>query len=671
MPPLAQATREIMWNVSGVWLFYALFVAALGVFAWDARRRIDFWRRGKRDDERLSDLPKRAALLLGELFAQRKVRQKPFPGLIHAGLFYSFLVLVVTTTVVALDHDLGLSLFRGYLYVALSVGAEIAGLFLLLGLGVALWRRHVRRPAALGTRPADSWAFVLLAAIIVTGYAVEALRIAVAGDPWQKLSFVGFALSPAFAGLTRTTGSDLHAWAWWIHALLVFGWIATIPSTKYAHLLTLPANAFFSKRKPAGELSRVDLDALMEADDFDEESFRIGLGSTKDLTWKQRLDGDACVECGRCDEACPALAAGQPLSPKKLIVNLRDLAHDADGGGAKEDAEEEIVGRAFDEEFVWLCLTCMACVRACPAFIPHVDTFVEIRRNEVGMKGRADADVSRTIRSMEVQGNPFGSQMARGAWVQSLGVRVLEEGQACDVLYWVGCLTTFDEQKRQIAENLIALLRRSGVDFALLGKAEVCCGDPARSCGAENVFQSTAKKQVDALSRRTFNKILVNCPHCYNTLKNEYPQFGGCYEVVHHSEYLRDLLRSGTLQAEGATGATTVYHDPCYLGRYQGIFDAPRDVIRTAAGASLTEMEKAREDSFCCGAGGGHFWMETKAGQRINTLRIQQARQAKADTVVTACPYCFHMLNDATKTMNLEKEIRVVDLVNCVVGQGS
>jgi Fe-S oxidoreductase len=669
MPPLSEATRQILWNVPHVWPLYAMLVAALTVLAWGVYEYIQFWRRGKRDDGRLADLVDRFFFMLGELFSQRKVRQKPFPGLIHVFLFYSFIVLVITTTVVALDYDFHTSLFRGYIYVALTVGSEIGGVLLLFALLVALWRRHVRRPPALGAPLSDTWAFLLLALVVLTGFVVEGLRIAVAGDPWAKLSFVGLAFSLPFGGLAHGTGATLHWGVWWLHAVLVFVWIGTIPYAKFFHLLTLPTNAFFAKRKPAGELARVDLDALVESEDFDEASFSIGVDTTRDLTWKQRLDGDACVECGRCDEACPPLAAGQPLSPKKLIVSMRDLTHACDAQRGEADGNVEIVGNAFDEDFVWYCLTCMACIQACPAFITHVDTFVEIRRNEVSMKGRADADVSRTVRSMEVQGNPFGSQITRGEWVKSLGVRVLEEGQACDVLYWVGCLTTFDEQKRQIAEDLIGVLRKCNVDFALLGKAEVCCGDPARVCGAESAFQSTAKTHVEALNRRTFNTLLVSCPHCYNTLRNEYRQFGGRYNVVHHSELLRELLRSGKLQAERRSNGTTVYHDPCYLGRYQGIFDAPRDVLRTASGAAVVEMERSREKSFCCGGGGGHFWMETKEGKRIDTLRIQQVKAMKADTVVTACPYCFHMLTDATKTMNLEKEIRVVDLVSHVVGR--
>jgi Fe-S oxidoreductase/nitrate reductase gamma subunit len=607
--------------------------------------------------------------MLKEVFFQSRVRRKRFPGLIHVFVFYSFLVLLVTTSVVSLDHDLGIALFRGHTYVFLTVAAEIAGLFVLLGAIVALWRRHVRRPPTLEATAADSWGFALLALIIITGFAVEGVRIGVTGDPWQGFSFVGRAISALASPLDANAGASLHSALWWTHAALVFLWIASIPYTRFMHILTLPTNAFLAKTKPAGELTRVDLDALVESDDFDEESFNIGIDTTSDLTWKQRLDGDACVACGRCDEVCPAFAAGQPLSPKKLILSMRDMLHTDRENEDAADGSREVVGNAFDADFVWYCLTCLACTQECPAFIAHVDTLLEIRRNEVSMKGKAGADVSRTIRSMEAQGNPFGSQITRGDWVKSLGVPVLDEGGSCDVLYWVGCLTTFDEDKRQIAEQLIEILENSGTDFALLGKAEVCCGDPARVCGAESLFQSTAKIQVEALNRRKFNTLLVSCPHCYNVLKNEYPQFGGSYDIVHHSEFLRDLLRSGALRPGEPRIGTTVYHDPCYLGRYQGIYEAPREVVRSGSDSPPVEMDGCRERSFCCGGGGGHFWMETKEGERIDTLRIQQVEDSNADTLVTGCPYCFHMLSDAIKTMNLEKRIRIVDLVSHVAGR--
>ncbi len=665
MEPISQATREIMWNISPAWLMYLLFLLALLVFGLGVWLRIRDWKSGRADPDRFSDFLKRSGTALKEVFFQPRVRASRFPAVFHSLIFYSFLVLVAVTAVVALDYDFGTSLFRGSLYSLLTVAAEAAGVLVLCGVLLALWRRGVRRPDTLETGFGDLWALLLLALVILTGFAVEGARIHAAGDPWQALSPVGLLFSRLLAGLRPDAGAPVHAVLWWLHAALVFFWIATLPYTKFVHLITLPANAFFSKRKPAGELDRVDLDALIESEDFDEDDFNIGVDTPGDFTWKQRLDLDACVSCGRCDEVCPAVAAGQVLSPRKFIASMKAQARMAGargGPGQKEDEAAGFVGNAFDPEFLWCCLTCMACTQSCPAFIPHVDTMIDIRRNEVGMKGRADADVSRVIRVMEAQGNPFGSQIRRTDWVKELGVPVLEKGGETDVLYWVGCLSTFDEEKQKIAVDVIKVLQSCGIDFALLGKAETCCGDPARVCGEENLFQTVARQQVEALNARRFRTLLTSCPHCMNVLGNEYPQFGGRYRVVHHSEFLMDLVRSGQLKPSAGANGTAVYHDPCYLGRYQKIFDPPRELIRSALGSGPVEMRDRREKSFCCGGGGGHFWMDTGDGERIDLLRADQVHETGADTLVTSCPFCLHMLSDALKARKLDGKVRIQDI---------
>jgi Fe-S oxidoreductase/nitrate reductase gamma subunit len=654
-----------MWNISNVWLLYVLFFISLVFFGFGIYRRIRFWKKGKSDNERFTDLSKRFWFAIKEVLFQNKARQSGYPGLFHSLIFYSFLVLFVTTGIIALDYEIGTSLFNGYIYVFFTVGAEIAGLLIFIGVLMALWRRFVQRPETLETAFADTWALLLLALIIITGFAVEGIRISVAGDKWQAVSTVGYMISFFFSGVEVDSGSALHAALWWTHSVLVFLWIATIPYTKFVHVLTMPANAFFSKMKPAGELNRVDLEALIEGDDFDEEDFNIGIDTTDDFTWKQRLDFDTCVSCGRCEEVCPAFIAKTPLSPKKFIAGMKDLVLKTEKKEGTSETGTEIVGNAFDAEYVWHCLTCMACTQACPAYIEHVDTLVDIRRNEVTMKGRAEADVTRIIKSMETQGNPFGSQIKRVDWVKGLDVPVLDVGDKCDVLYWIGCLTTFDEDKQKIALDLIHILKKCDIDFRVLGKAETCCGDPARICGDENLFQTTAKGQIEELNSRNFKTLLVSCPHCYNVLKNEYPQFGGRFNVVHHSEFLKNLLLIGKLtKLEKGGQGTSVYHDPCYLGRYQKIYDAPRQVINAASNSELVEMENAREMSRCCGGGGGHFWMDSKEGERIDIMRVQQAQRTKANTIVTSCPFCFHMLQDALKTVNLDKEIRIQDIAS-------
>ena len=668
MPPLSRATREILWNISHAWVLYLALLVALVVCGVGLHRRLRSWRQGRPDDERLADRGARLGFALKEVLLQVRVRRSRWPALFHSFFFYAFLVLVVTTGVIALDHDLGTSLFRGPVYAALTVAAEMAGVLILAGVLLAVWRRFVARALDLDRGAADAWPLVLLVLLVVTGFAVEGIRIGVAGDPWKGLAPVGALLAPLFSGLGPEAGRTVHALAWWAHALLAALWIATLPYTKFLHLFTLPANAFLAKRKPAGELSRVDLEALVAQEDFDEDDFRLGIGATDDLTWKQRLDLDACVGCGRCDAVCPAVLAGKPLSPRAFIASLKEAVEEVGAGGAAPQGSREIVGEAFEPDFIWHCLTCMACAQACPAFIDHVDTLVEIRRNEVSMRGRADADISRLLRAMEVQGNPFGSQIKRDAWARGLGLPVLGEGDACEVLYWVGCLTTFDEEKQTIAADLAALLRGCGVEVGLLGKAETCCGDPARVCGDENLFQATARAQIDALKSRSFRTLLVSCPHCYNVLENEYPQFGGTFRVVHHSEFLMELVRAGRLAPAGEGNGRTVYHDPCYLGRYQKVWEAPRELVRAWSGGRFGEMRSCRERSLCCGGGGGHFWMDPKGGERINTLRVREAREAGADTVATACPFCLHMLRDAAKAMNLDRDFQVRDIASLLGG---
>jgi len=664
MEPLSQATRPIMWNVSPAWLMYLLFLVSLLVFGWGVRRRLVSWKRGRPDAGRFTELAQRFGFMVREMLLQDRV-----PGIFHSLIFYPFLALLAVTAVVALDYDLGTSLFRGSFYVVLTVAAEAAGLLVLCGVSVALWRRLVRRPETLETGFRDLWPLLLLALIVLTGFMVEGLRIHTAGDRWSALSPVGLLLARLFSGVPAGSGPGLHAAAWWLHAGLVFFWIAVLPYSKFFHLLALPANTFLAKRKPAGELDRTDLDALIESEDFDEDAFTIGIDTPDDFTWKQRLDLDACVSCGRCDEACPALAAGRPLSPQRFIAGMKDLTRDADRRGNDPDpdpTDREIVGNAFDTGFIWQCLTCMACVRSCPAFIPHVDTLIDVRRNEIGMKGRADKDVSRVVRALEVQGNPFGSQIKRVEWVRSLGVPVLEAGQETDVLYWIGCLTTFDEEKQKIAADLMRVLKECGVDFGVLGKAETCCGDPARVCGSEHLFQTVAKTQVEELNSRRFRTLLTSCPHCLNALKNEYPHFGGRYRVVHHSEYLQELVRAGRLKPETREEGRTAYHDPCYLGRYQGVFDPPRRLIRDVRGERPVEMDNHRETSFCCGGGGGHFWMDSAEGGRVDVLRIRQVKETGAETLVTSCPFCLHMLQDALKAEKLDGQVRVRDIASLV-----
>ncbi len=660
MTDLSQATRPIMWNIAAAWLMYLLFVVALGVFAFGLHRRVQAWRAGREDGERLGDWWLRARLLLKELLFQTRVRGSKGPSIFHSLIFYSFIVLVAATAVVAFDYDFGTTLFTGWLYVALTVGADLGGLFILVGVGIALWRRLVSKPESLPTAGPDWIALALVGAMVLTGFLTEGLRIATLGDPWKWLSPVGALFALPFDGLDAPAGKGLHAGLWWSHTAIAMAWIALIPYSKFFHMVALPTNAFFQRLRPRGELRRVDIEEMMVADDFDEESFLIGIEKPTDFTWKHRLDFDACISCGRCEDVCPATQCGHPFSPKDFIARCHSQIEAGKTG-------EALVGSVFDDDFIWYCRTCTACMEVCPAFIDHVDTMMEVRRNEVMMQGRVPTEAARALKMLENLGNPFGPQADRTDWIEEMQVPVIGPGEEVDVLYWIGCCTTFDPSKREIASDLCALLHACGISFGVLGSDERCCGDPARVLGEERLFQDIAKAQVEQLKKRKFKVLLASCPHCYNVLANEYPQFGADFRVAHHSEFLHEMLWTGDLKPEIGAARKLVYHDPCFLGRYQGIYDAPREVIKAVPGAEVAEMADYKERALCCGGGGGHFWMDLKSTDRINNLRVRQADAAGADCIVTGCAYCKQMLEDSVKALDMDEKLEVTDLATLML----
>jgi Fe-S oxidoreductase/nitrate reductase gamma subunit len=666
MPPLSEATRPLLWNISHVWIMYLLFIAALAVFTLGMYQRVRFWLQGKDDSERFADWIKRFRVLVRETLLQKQVRNSTFPGIFHSLIFYSFLIMFVTTVVIMFQYDVGrlfgpgFNIFRGYVYVFFSVASELAGILVLTGIAMAAYRRCVLKPETLPNTPADALVLLLLTGIIVTGYLTEGLRIAVNGDQWKILSPVGWGIAALFAGTSAGTGRTMHASLWWVHAVFAMSWIALIPYTKFVHLLSLPTNIYFSKLEPRGALRREDLEKAMETAESDAE-LKIGVQRADDFTWKQRLDVDACISCGRCEEICPAhMAHEEQFTPRQFNARLKASLSEINGHDPAQLGD--IVGSAFDEVFIWHCRTWTACMEVCPGLIEHVDTLMEIRRNEVLIQGRMPADAARALKMLETHGNPFGPQSDRVDWITQTKIRVVGPGEKVDVLYWIGCCATFDPQKRKIARDLCRLMEKCGIDFGVLGVEERCCGDPARVIGHEMLFQQIAKEQVEILKQREFKVLITACPHCHNVLAHEYRQFGGDFNVAHHSEFLHEMVWLGKLTPRFGAERKYVYHDPCYLGRYQRIYDSPREVIKAIPKAQLIEMKNHHEKSLCCGAGGGHYWMDLKKGERINNLRVKQAYEAGADTIVTGCAYCLHMLEDSLKLLNHDDTMRVIDL---------
>ena len=533
-------------------------------------------------------------------------------------------------------------------------------MLVLTGVVTAFAIRKIQRPARFaGSHMGEAdLILALIAGIVTTLLLWHASLIALHLNEWPAgWSPVSQALSHLFGHGAHTR--DAERVLVWAHVLIVLSFLAYLPRSKHLHIATAVFNVYFGRTRARGRLEPLRFD-----EEGPEEDMRLGAGTVADLTWKQVVDTYSCTECGRCQDACPAYATGKALSPKLLIMGLRDQVF-ADGPGllAARSAGEAVaapalVPNAVTDDVVWDCVTCGACVQVCPVSIEHVDHIVDLRRHLVMAEARFPAEAEPMLRDVERSSNPWGkAQSDRAAWAEGLDVRVLEPGDTPpEVLYWVGCAASFDERARASAESTAKLLQAAGVDFAILGPREACTGDPARRMGNEYVFQAFAEQNVETLNSSGVKKIVTSCPHCFNTLGNEYPDFGGSYEVVHHSELLAELVRDGRL-APAAGAERITYHDSCYLARHNDVLAEPRALI--AAVGQPVEMERSGRGTFCCGAGGAHMWMEERGGA-INEERVRQAAETGAETLAVACPYCTIMLDDGVRTSG--RDLRVADV---------
>jgi Fe-S oxidoreductase len=640
----------------------AAFAVSGTLFARRVRLLVRLLRMGKPPGiDRAGDVPRRVRDEAVVVLAQKKLLQRLLPGLMHAFIFWGFVVLlptIVMAMIGVVDRDAALPWLAGQEWFALLV--DVFSVLVLVGVATAVWIRKIVRPRRFeGSHLGEAdLILALITGIVTTLLLWHAARIALSLNEYEAgWSPVASALSGVFG--TGTGTEVLERVLVWTHVLLILGFLAYLPHSKHLHILVAAINVYYGRTRARGRLEPLRFDA-----DVPEEDMRFGIGTVEDLTWKQMMDSMSCTECGRCQDACPAWATGKTLSPKLVIMGVRDHLFEE---GPKALAARErgepyegppVASRSLLEEMAWDCVTCGACVQACPVNIEQIDHILDLRRHLVMVESRFPSEAEPMLRDVERQSNPWGKpQSERAAWAEGLGVRLLEPGDpAPEVLYWVGCAASFDERARQTAQSVAKLLTAAGVDFAILGPREACNGDPARRMGNEYVFQAYAEQNVATLNEAGVRKIVASCPHCFNTLANEYGDFGGDYDVVHHTELLAELVRDGRLSPV-AREQTLTYHDSCYLARHNDVRAQPRELA--AAVGKPVEMKRNRERTFCCGAGGSHMWMEERAGA-INEERVREAAETGAETLAVACPFCTVMLDDGVKSTG--RDLRVVDL---------
>jgi Fe-S oxidoreductase/nitrate reductase gamma subunit len=649
--------RDTFWNVPG-WAQILLYVGgfvALALFAWGCWRRIQLWRAGG-PESRCDQIPRRLQLVVTHALGQARVLSQAYPGVMHATMFWGFLALFMGTVLATIDYDVTLPLFdykllKGDVYLYYETVLDLFGLFFVIGLGLAVWRRFVRRPAR--TDPTARFANVLALLFVInaTGFVMEACRLAVVKPGWGAWSPVGWALGQAMlaSGMGEGALRAVHLGVWLFHAAISLFFIAIIPRSYFVHLLTTPLNIFFSKLTSRGAIPKIE---------NIEEAESLGISRLEEFSWKRRLDFDACVECGRCQAACPAYLSGTALSPKQIIVKLKRHMHGQLPG--------PIHGELIKADELWACTTCMACVQECPAFIDIVDTIIDLRRYLTLSEGALPSTAPQSLQNIQRAGNPWGLPAAeRLAWAHGLDVPVLTPDTEVEYLYWVGCSASYDRRNQAIARSVVAILKKAGVSFAVM-QEERCHGEVARRLGEEYLYQTLQAENVEAMNRYKFRKVITHCPHCFNTIKNEFPQFGGSYEVLHHSQVIDELIQSGRIKPLKQVAAGVAFHDSCYLGRYNGIVEAPRRALGGVPGLRVIDPPRARERGLCCGGGGGHMWMEVKSERRVNILRTEELLETGTSVVATACPFCLAMVDLGRKVKGAEERLAVKDVSELV-----
>lgn len=679
MPP----SREIFWNVPlGAVILYPLAAITVAILVYSVYKRYQLWRSGKGSIATVK-LSKRLinflTFAINDGLVHKRILKDPYPGIMHFFIFWGFLALLVAAALDGVSHYI-YPFLEGTFYLVFSLVTDAFGIVILIGVAIATYRRYIQRPDRLDNTIEDAVALVLIFLMVLTGYFVEGFRISatelVAHPDWAIWSPVGLVIARAFANLAESSKLVLHNILWWFHTFLVLGAVAyvSLSFSKLSHILVAPLNAFFRPLKPKGELEKIDVETAQT----------FGTANIREFSWKDLLDLDACTRCGRCQDNCPAYLSKKPLSPKKIIQSLKgqlvtqtglSSSNSAHQDSKRTDLRVSTIGEVITEDEIWACTTCGACIVHCPVYISPLVKIIEIRRNLTLVSGKMPETIQLSLSSLQKRGHPWaGSQYLRlrDDWTKGLEIKRLSQDHETDVLFWVGCTAALDERVVKVILSMVNILQKAEVDFGILAE-ETCCGDPARRIGYELLYQELAQKNINFFKKYHVRKIVTLCPHCFNTMKHEYPKLDPeltkeevKYEVLHHTQFISQLLRQGRLKLNTCMDQFITYHDPCYLGRYNDIYREPRKILASIPGLKKIEMKRSQEKSLCCGGGGGHLWIEEERGKRVNELRILDIAKTKAGTGITACPYCLHMLENAVEEKGLKEELKLLDIAELV-----
>lgn len=662
-------------------IFLLLLIAVTSyAFFQRARFLVRLLKLGK--EENRFDRPwARLRYALGQVLLQRcvikNVTRKDLSGLGHMLIFYGFCLFVLSYIFHITEgfyEKLSPALFGAGFNNFFFLLLDVAGLVVISALIWAATRRYIIRPSRLKPIMSKGAAIILLLifSLMIIGFSVEGFRLMAEDKPFAEWAFVGVAFSKLFAqiGLKPYAGTLFYL-CWYFHMMIVFGFGIYILYSKHLHILAAHFNVYFHSTAPKGSLHPItDM----------EEAEMFGVAEITDFSWKHLLDLYACTECGHCTANCPAAISEKPLTPKDLIVDLRDHLF-ATGKELLDRREREktqekeegvcVITDVLPEGILWDCTNCMACMEACPVGIEHVTKIVDMRRYLVLMESSFPAEVQPAFRGMERNSNPWNlGRSTRADWAKKLDVNILSEGNGdVDILYYVGCAGSYDARNQKVATSMVKILKTAGINFGILGTEEGCCGDSARRIGNEYLYQMMAQENIETFNKYKFNKIVVTCAHGYNTLKKEYPEFGGTFEVVHHTEFILDLIKKGKISLKGNLDRKIAYHDPCFLGRYNNIYEAPRQILESISGVRLVEMDRNRRLAFCCGAGGGRMWMERVRGQRVYAIRTEQALAKEPDQIATACPFCMTHFEDGLIFYDVVEKLKVRDIAEIVASQ--